>query len=798
MFPILGAVVSRGWPVFLVGWLLLMGWASLVAPAWDEVAASGQFSFLPKDVPSNRGKELLQRAFPEDIPSSNIVLVLSRDDSHGIQEADRDFISTVLKPALRDLSETAKRRKGETGTGSPAIADSPFRPFSVSPDAGPVTRIRSLEDKGDGELLKSADNKATLVIVELAGEFLSSRDWPTIEKVEHIVEDFRRQEKVPQGLDIHLTGNAVIGRDVRQAEAKSADAIGRWTVILVIGLLLVIYRAPLLALIPLATVFIATEFSLKLLAILAQRHYLQVSDTIRIYITVLCYGAGVDYCLFLIARHREEVERGVAIREAVANAVGNVGGGLAASAGTVICGIGMLAFAQFGKYHQAGICIPLSLMVVLASALTFTPTLLRLTGSWAFWPKRPAPEKAIGQGQGHGQRHGNGWERIAEALLARPGTIWLASMAVMAPFVVIALLHYQQVDYGINSELPKGAPSSVGLEVLKQHFPAGTVGPLTVLISNQNFDFGALKSYPVIRTLSETLERQRDSLELADIRSLAFPLGITPHGKEALTSIAVSTPVSGEAVRHLSFVHYVSTAPELNAHVTRVDLVSRLDPLSQESIDNLTNLQEAFRAALPGQLADSQLDFVGPMASLRDLSDVTRDDFKRIEMLVPAVVFVILVVLLRKVVVSLYLIATVVVSFLATLGVAFLVFWLANPAEFIGLDWKVPVFLFTILVAVGEDYNIFLLARVHEEEREHGPLHGVTAALVKTGGVISSCGFIMAGTFAALLSGSLIEMKQLGFALAFGILLDTLVVRSIVVPAFLIWLRRGKEHESSG
>jgi RND superfamily putative drug exporter len=383
-------------------------------------------------------------------------------------------------------------------------------------------------------------------------------------------------------------------------------------------------------------------------------------------------------------------------------------------------------------------------------------------------------------------------------LVARPGTIWLLSVAAMAPFVAIAVVHYQHVDYGLSGGLPKAAPSSTGTKVLMEHFPAGTVGPLTVLITNHDFDFGSLESYGLIRSVSDMLKHQKDTLELADIRSLAYPFGISRYGKETLTSIAVSTPASAAAVRNLSFVHYVSRAQDLAGHVTRVDLVSKLDPLSQESIDNLPSLEGAFQAALPDKLKDSELDFVGPMASLRDLSDVTQSDFQRIEMLVPAVVFVILVILLRKVLVSLYLIVTVVVSFLATLGVAYLVFWLANPADFIGLDWKVPVFLFTILVAVGEDYNIFLLARVHEEESEHGPVGGVTAALVKTGGVISSCGFIMAGTFGTLLSGTLIEMKQLGFALAFGILLDTLVVRSIVVPAFLIWTRRGKESVARG
>jgi RND superfamily putative drug exporter len=168
----------------------------------------------------------------------------------------------------------------------------------------------------------------------------------------------------------------------------------------------------------------------------------------------------------------------------------------------------------------------------------------------------------------------------------------------------------------------------------------------------------------------------------------------------------------------------------------------------------------------------------------------------RINILVTAAVLTVLILLLRKWIVSLYLIVSIVFSYFATLGVTFLVFWWLDPERFAGLDWTVPLFLFTILVAVGEDYNIFLVTRADEEQKRHGPVRGLGIALTKTGAIITSCGIIMAGTFSSLMvGGSLARMDQLGFALAFGILLDTFLVRPILVPAFLLLLQGRRSTE---
>jgi RND superfamily putative drug exporter len=250
----------------------------------------------------------------------------------------------------------------------------------------------------------------------------------------------------------------------------------------------------------------------------------------------------------------------------------------------------------------------------------------------------------------------------------------------------------------------------------------------------------------------------------------------------------------------------VSQSDGSKGHVARIDLISELDPFSRDSIAQLDNIQKAVKDLInqPASagadddralhlLAGSTLYFTGTTASIRDLKNVTDQDQFRIDGLVLAVVFCILWALLRKATISAYLIVSVFFSYFVALGVTFVVFWSLDPSGFSGLDWKVPMFLFTILIAVGEDYNIFLMTRIEEEQAEFGPVEGVRVALLQTGGIISSCGIIMAGTFFSLvLAGSLVGMQQLGFALAFGVLLDTFVVRPILVPAYLIMLHGGR------
>ncbi|MBS0206568.1 MAG: MMPL family transporter [Planctomycetes bacterium] len=223
-----------------------------------------------------------------------------------------------------------------------------------------------------------------------------------------------------------------------------------------------------------------------------------------------------------------------------------------------------------------------------------------------------------------------------------------------------------------------------------------------------------------------------------------------------------------------------------------MELTATLDPFSRDSMTHLSHIQHEIQELLKKNGAEgTRILMTGSTASIRDLKSVTDGDQIRIDILVVTSVFLILVVLLRRPSICFYLIITVLFSYLVALGATYSAYW-AFTADFAGLDWKVPMFLFTILIAVGEDYNIFLMTRIEEEQKLFGPVDGVIHALQKTGRIISSCGIIMAGTFLSLAAGSLRGMCQLGFALAFGVLLDTFVVRPILVPAYLVLLNSGR------
>lgn len=879
MFQRLGRLAGRfPAPVILV-WtaILLLSFSS--APDWTAVSQEGEFAFLPEDAPSRRAERLYREAFPRPDENSDdenrvhldplgtlAVLVINREDRPaGLSDDDLQFVAEVLQPAVEtvkvttgagdsrqhdreqflaevvrpvlrrlhdareddpesvpDVESLVQDVLSDTGAGSdPDAGLSPIR--VLPPRDRIVSDVFTFEHPYVGPWLTSVDDKSTLIAVELKTEFLNRDNDLVLDRIEAVVEDLKERrsdylpsQRIPASLEVSFSGPAAVGRDMLRAERQSTTNTELFTKVLVILLLLMIYRAPLLVIIPLVTVGLTVETTTCLLRHLAALGWISMFSGLKIYVTVVVYGAGVDFCLFLIARYKEELDRGATFQDAIEKAVSRVGIALATSAGTSIAGISMMMLADFGKFPQAGFAISFGLFIVLCCALTLTPALLYLSGRWAFWPdvrrERISPEEGwIPSTTGWSllreqQWTKRLWEFVAATIRRRPGTVFAVTVLLMLPFTAVAVANYQKLSYGLLSELKPDEPSVVGAEAVQRHFSPGWTGSTTVLLQNDEFDFtSAAAGERFAAAVTEYLKQRKSELGIDDIRSQSDPLGVT-RVNDAIETLPLSQ--RGPA-RVKAFKTYVSTTGPLAGDVIRIDLVLDVDPFTRGSITTLDRAEQAVQDALDeiqaggseddlrrqrlSELAENtKVVVLGPTASIRDLKHVTDGDRITIAIAVTIAVYLVLVVLLGRPAVSAYLISTVVFSFLVTLGVTHVFFWALNPTGYTGIDWKAPIFLFTILVAIGEDYNILLVTRVAEEQRRFGPVEGVLQALTKTGGIISSCGIIMAGTFASLMTGTLMGIIQLGFALCFGVLLDTFVVRPILVPTYLVLLNQGR------
>ncbi|MEX2558749.1 MAG: MMPL family transporter [Pirellulales bacterium] len=768
MYQRLGGFVARHWVLVIIAWAALAVGVDYAALPWDDVTHDGDLAYLPARMTSVQGERLLARAFPGNRSKSQLVLVVARSD--------------------RPLSSDDRR-----------VLDHLAQQFQPGGDHGlQIMEVWTPWTEVIGKKLVSPDRKAALAVLLFKHEFMAISNIQALEKVEQVLEETRQLERLPEGLRLGVTGSAAIGGDMLASAAQSVRNTEVATVVLVVVILLLVYRAPVLVLIPLATIAVAVAVSLDLVALLTQAHRVawlewldfKVFKTTKIFVVVILFGSGTDFCLFLISRYKEELEAGFDSKQAVARALGHVGEALAGSALTTILGLSTMFFADFEKYRNSGPAIGLCLAVALAACLTLAPALLRAVGGAVFWPfgsvlSRRADEAARGAAPVNGGLFGGFWDFTSRAIIARPGTILLASLFVLSPLAWRGLS--VEVSYDLLGELRDDRPSVQGTRLLRRHFYAGDTGPVTVLAHRQGAGFDTPEQEQEVARLTKLLY---DLPGVRSVRSLAEPLGDQP---------GLFNPFSAAGRRKLaarkhpqSTAIYLSQAPGFRGEVTRLDVILAVDPFSRTAVETLDQIDRILRGLSNNPESPwhgTSFVYAGTTAGVRDLKAVTQSDQVLIQRLVVVAVLMVLIVILRRPLICLYLIVTVLFSYLVTIGATELVFGWLYPS-FDGLDWKVPIFLFVILTAVGEDYNIYLVTRVFEEQRRWGPLEGLRQAVVRTGGIITSCGVIMAGTFLSMMFGTLRGMLELGFALSLGVVLDTMVVRPVLVPAFLALLHK--------
>ncbi|QEH33097.1 Membrane transport protein mmpL8 [Aquisphaera giovannonii] len=776
MFSILARLVQRH------SWFVLLAWALVTyilfqyAPLWEQITRDDDVRFFPRDYPSVIGQELLERGFPQDAASSQVVLIHERADG-------------PLTPADLAVVEDRVAKFHEFSQRDPELGVK-----KIDTHRTPVIGPRLIGKASDGP------GQAVLSIVSLRGTYLARKTRIAVDK---ILEYLDGTPPLPQGLRRVVSGSAVVGHDINSAANASIDSTTKTTIALVVIILLLVYRSPLLAMIPLLTIALSVVASMKVIALLTVVPGLsfQVITITKVFLVVVLFGAGTDYCLFLIARYREELARGNSRPEALREAITQVGGALMASAGTVIVGLGMLYFSSFAKIRYTGPAIAISLTVALIAALTLAPILLSWLRGAIFWPFR-APRHEQGKNieeEARGRSWLSGfWFRVADLVVTYPLTILALCLAGLVPLAVVGAR--TTANYSQLADLDPDRPSVVGASVIRRYFAVGELSPTSAFVHNTRLDFRSEEGRAAVR---EVTRRLVAIPAVAEVRSLTQPLGRPPVPEAEMSLVQ---RMADQALRAVADSRYVSVRPADRAdvnHIARFDIVFKSDPFSPASLDGLEEVREALvSSSRSGQPlhGTAAIGLAGSTSAVNDLKTVTTADQQRMYVLVTLGVYAILVALLRRPGICLYLIFTVVLGYLASLGVTELVFRALHHSTepWGGLDWTVGFFLFVILVAVGEDYNILLMARVIEEEEKHGVTEGTRLAVAHTGGIISSCGLIMAGTFGSMLTGTLTSLRELGFALGLGILLDTFLVRPILVPAFVVVMERLRAERPMG
>jgi RND superfamily putative drug exporter len=667
-------------------WLVLLAWivaAFALAPLGQklsDVTDNRTESFLPPNAESTAALRVQEKSFAGGETVGGLIVYRR---AGGLQPADRDRIAADAAAAARKLPLVGK----------------PTDPV-VAPGGDVAYFAVALPDDNDklaqwGKDLRTAVRSGT-----------------------------------GDGLSVYVTGSLGFNADFEEVFGDIDVKILGVTVLLVLVLLGLIYRSPLVALIPLVVVGFAYSIAQGFVYLYADSGG-TVSDNGATILVVLMFGVGTDYCLLLVSRYREELHRYHDKHEAMARALQRAGPAILASGLTVALTMLVLLLATVGSTHSLGPVSAIGVTVAFIAGLTLLPALLTIAGRVGFWPRRglvayrpdwTAEDERVGI-----------WRRVGMRVLQRPGLALTVTVGLFS-LGALGLIAYKE-DYSVDGFFKKTTESADGFDVLKAALPAGALVPTTVLVVS---DDGPVSDADVAAV-------QRTAQSFRGVAS-----------------------VTGGADR------------ARDGSAARLIVIFSDDPFDSAALDRVKALRERLHSTAPS----GTRVLVGDGSAVQaDFNDAAARDLRVIIPLALLVIFAILAILLESLVAPLLLIVSVVISFVGTLGLSIIVFrFVIGDA---GVDNSLPTYAFIFLVALGIDYTIFLMSRVREEARRYGTREGTLRALAATGPVITSAGIILAGTFAVLMTLPVTFIFDLGFMVAIGILLDTFVVRTIMVPALI-------------
>ena len=737
-FESLARLIVRFRVAVVVFWLAAAVLTTAGLPSMGSQVNDDNSAFLPAGAPSARATQLAGPLLGG--PRRSQIVVVALRDGPPLTASDQAAIARVVSGARAVAHVSAVRESGIAADGHAA-------------------QIR--------------------IQVALAAQNISSQ-----KAVVTGLESTFARGGAPAGLQFHLAGSVATAIANNSSSNRTGGQIQMLSILFIIALLGFVFRAPLAALLTLFPAGLCLLISTRLVGELGA-HGLKVSSFAQFLLIVLVLGAGTDYGLFLVFREREELRSGRTPHDAVIGALARVGESISASAGTVILALLTLLLASFGLYHDLGIPLAVGIGVMLLIGLTLLPALLAIFGRAVFWPARIEP----------GPQAEGPWSRVARRAVRRPALTLGVGAAVFLALAAGAL-GYGSAGLGGATTAPSGSDAAAGNAALAAHFRQSSSDPANLVLAYRRSVSGdpsaiataerSLRASGRFASLSGPLDPNGSALTTARYRQLAAELG-PPR------ALPAAEP-AGLRVSPGDYNAYRASAQYVSADGRTIQFEASLRAGPQQSTQAM-NATPAVRAAVARAAAQSGAvgsGVAGEAAAAYDVSTTANHDLVVIVPVAIVAIALLLALVLRSLVAPLYLIASVGLSYLAALGLAVLVFVTIGGES--GVLFVLPFFMFIFLLALGEDYNILAMTRIREEARRLPLREAVVTAVGRTGSAVTSAGLILGGTFAVLAfagSGSYAnQTRELGFGLAAGIVMDTFLVRTLLVPSTVILLGR--------
>ena len=741
-FGALGRGVVRFRWLIIVVWVVGTIFAVKSLPTLGSQVNNDNSQFLPTSAPSNQAAALAEPLIGSSAQSEIPVVAvtsgpaLTAADRAALRQLSAELAKVPTVESVRFLAESAG------GNAAELLATSSTAPFGPT---GPKTLVDDLQ---------SAIDRAPL----------------------------------PADLRVNLAGEIVTNVATNAKSNKQGNLIEVFSILFIIVLLLIIFRSLLAPFATLLPAILVLGLSGSFIGALGA-HGLKISFFTQILLIVLILGAGTDYGLFLVFRVREELLGGRPPKEAVATAVSRVGESITASAGTVVVALLSLTLATFGIYHDLGIPLAIGIVVMLGAGLTFLPALLTVLGRALFWPTKTAP-----------RAHADGvWGRIAGRLVLRPLRTLVIGVVVFGALAAFAT-GFKPGGFGGQVTAPAGTAAARGNAALTDDFPQSSSNPTNVVMRFATSVWrdptvletatAGLRATGLFTTLAGPLDPNGSPVTAQDLQTLHAEL---PSARELVDANRL-TP-AGTSIAPALYSAYLATARYISPDGSTVQWEVGLragDPGSTPALDAVPAIRSAV-ARVASEVGASADGVAGEAPGLYDVSNISDRDLRKIVPVAVVAIGIVLALVLRSLIAPLYLILSVVLSYLASLGVSVIVFIKLGASG--GIVFLLPFLMFIFLLALGEDYNILVMTRIREEAGQRPLREAVVRAVGATGPTVTSAGLVLAGTFAVLAvvggSGSGNgQVREIGFGLAVGILLDTFVVRTVLVPSTVSLLGR--------